>query len=101
MEHVRGFLFGLVLLPTVVGILLSARPGGIRRQFGLIARRLRIALTIAGAFMVGSVLIRLLTSGPVADFGQPILAAVLAGVFVLVSQDPRAQPGPTKARGSR
>ena len=51
--------------------------------------------------MVGSVLLRLLIQGAVADFGQAILAVVLAGTFVLVSQDPTDQPGATKPRGSR
>ena len=51
--------------------------------------------------MVGSVLLRLLVQGPVADFGQAILAVVLAGTFVLVSVDPTDQPGATKPRGSR
>ena len=97
----KGFLFGLILLPALVGIMLSARPGGIRRQLQLVARRLRLAFTMAGAFMVGSVLLRLLIQGPVADFGQAILAVVLAGTFVLVSVDPTDQPGATKPRGSR
>jgi len=100
-EQVKGFLFGLILLPALVGIMLSARPGGIRRQLQLVARRLRLAFTMAGAFMVGSVLLRLLIQGPVADFGQAILAVVLAGTFVLVSIDPTDQPGATKPRGSQ
>ena len=101
LEQVKGFLFGLILLPALVGILLSARPGGIHRQLQLVARRLRLALTMAGAFMVGSVFLRLLTRGPVTDFAQPVLAVVLAGTFVFMSQDPTAQPGPSKPRGPR
>jgi hypothetical protein len=88
---VRGFLFGLVLLAGFALTILSLRPGGLRRQIRFAARRFRIMLVLGGIFLAGSSIIRLaFPEGPVADFGPPALAIVLAGVFVVVGQDPAA-----------
>ena len=91
----RGFLFGFVLLVAFTGIVLSIRPGGMRRQLRLAARRFRIVLVLAGVYLVLSTAIRLLLpEGPVSDFGLPGLALVLGVVFVFLAQDPPPRKEP-------
>jgi hypothetical protein len=85
----RGFLLGLILIVGLSMSILSLRPGGLRRQLRFAARRLRITLILGGVFLIGSAIIRLaFPQGPVADFGPPALAIVLAAVFVVVGRDP-------------
>ena len=94
----RGFLFGLVLVVGLTATVLSIRPGGIRRQLRLAARRLRIVLWLGGAYIAGSIAIRLaFSTGPVSDYALPALAVVLAAVFLVAAQDPapaHAKPPP-------
>jgi hypothetical protein len=86
---VRGFLVGLVLLTALAASVLAVRPGGFRRQLRLVARRFRIVLALGGAYVFGSLVIRLLfTSGPVNEWGPVALALILAVVFVFVGGDP-------------
>jgi hypothetical protein len=86
---VRGFLVGLVLLTALAVSVLALRPGGLRRQLRLVARRFRIVLALGGAYVFGSLVIRLLfTSGPVNEWGPVALALILAVVFVFVGGDP-------------
>jgi hypothetical protein len=74
------------------------RSGGLRRQLRFAARRLRLALALAGVYLVGSAVVRIFfPEGPVADFGPPILALVLLVVFVVFGQDP-ALPAEPPAR---
>jgi len=92
----RGFLVGFVLLVVLGLSILSMRRGGLRRQLRFAARRLRLALALAGVYLVCSGVIRIFFSeGPVADFGPPVLALALLAVFVVFSQDPAvpADPG--------
>ena len=101
----RGFLFGLVLLLGFSLTILSLRPGGTRRQLRYAARRFRIMLVLGGIFLACSSIIRLaFPEGAVADFGPPAVAIALAGVFLVVGQDPAlAKPVvPTpRERGSK
>jgi hypothetical protein len=47
-----------------------------------------VLLALAGAYLAGSALLWLFfRSGPVADCGAPVLALVLAGVFIVRGQD--------------
>jgi hypothetical protein len=86
---VRGFLLGLILIVGLSLSILSLRPGGIRRQLRFAARRFRITLMLGGVFLIGSGIVRLaFPQGPVADFGPPVLAIVLAGVFIVIGRDP-------------
>jgi hypothetical protein len=86
---VRGFLLGLVLLTALAVSVLALRPGGFRRQLRLVARRFRIVLALGGAYVFGSLVIRLVfTSGPVNEWGPIALALVLAVIFVVVAADP-------------
>jgi hypothetical protein len=85
----RGFLLGLILIVGLTMSILSLRPGGLRRQLRFAARRFRITLILAGVFLAGSAIVRLaFPEGPVADFGPPALAIVLAAVFLVIGRDP-------------
>lgn len=82
-------MLGLVLLCVLAAGVLTLRPGGLRRQLRLVARRFRIVLALGGAYVFGSLAIRLLfTSGPANEWGPIALAIVLAVVFVFVGRDP-------------
>jgi hypothetical protein len=86
---VRGFVFGVVLLGVLAVSVLALRPGGLRRQLRLVARRFRIVLALGGVYVFGSLVIRILvTSGPVNEWGPVALAVVLAAVFFFVAGDP-------------
>lgn len=85
----RGFLVGLALLTALAVSVLALRPGGFRRQLRLVARRFRIVLALGGAYVFGSLAIRLVfTSGPVNAWGPIALAVILAVVFVFAARDP-------------
>ena len=85
----RGFFVGLLLIPVVVISILSIRPGGLRRQLRLAGRRFRIALTVAGVYFVGAAIIRLgFPTGPGLDYGPPVLALLLAAIYMVLAQDP-------------
>ncbi|MDQ6722143.1 MAG: hypothetical protein M3003_15300 [Candidatus Dormibacteraeota bacterium] len=93
----RGFLVGFALFIVLGLSVLSTRRGGLRRQLRFAARRFRLALALAGVYLLCSVVIRIaFPQGPVADFGPPVLALVLLAVFVVFGQDPAlpADPGP-------
>lgn len=86
----RAVFFGAILAFALILSVLSLRPGGIRRQLRLVARRFRIVLVLLGLYVIGSLIIRLVfPSGPLADWGPPVMATVMAVVFVVVGQDPR------------
>jgi len=92
----RAVVFGLVLMAALSVIVLSIRPGGLRRQLRLAARRLRLVLVLGGVYLVFSTVIRVFfTGGWVADYSPPVMALVLAVVFLLLAQDP-AMPPETK-----
>jgi hypothetical protein len=89
----RGFVLGLVLAVGVTATVLSLRPGGLRRQLRLAARRFKIFLWLGGIYLAATVAIRLaFPSGAVSDYGPPVLALVLALVFVIAAQDPAPTP---------
>jgi len=74
-------------------IVLSIRPGGLRRQLRLAARRFRLVLVLAGVYVVGSTAIRIFfPEGWVADYGPPAMAVALAGAFLVLAQDPAMPP---------
>jgi hypothetical protein len=86
---VRAIFFGAVLAVALSLTVLSLRPGGIRRQLRLVARRFRIVVVLLGLYAFGSLIIRLVfPSGPVAEWGPPIMATAMAVVFVVIGQDP-------------
>jgi hypothetical protein len=90
---VRSFAIGLVLLTLVSVTVLSLRPGGFRQQLRMAGRRLRILLVLGGIYVAASTVVRLaLPEGPIADYGLPVLAIVLALVFVFIGRDPAPSP---------
>jgi hypothetical protein len=95
----RGFLFGIAMLVAFSLTVLAARPGGLRRQLRFAARRFRIVLVLGGVFVFGSLVIRLFfQSGPVLDYGPPVLALVLAVAFMVAARDPDDSREPTSSR---
>jgi hypothetical protein len=92
----RAIIFGLVLMAAVSVIVLSIRPGGLRRQLRLAARRLRLVLVLGGVYLILSTVIRVFfPDGWVSDYGPSVIALVLAGAFFVLAQDP-AMPPQTK-----
>jgi peptidoglycan/LPS O-acetylase OafA/YrhL len=91
----RGFFIGLVLVVGLTVTILSLRPGGVRQQLRMAARRLRIFLVLGGLYLAASLVIRVFfPDGPVADYGPPAVAVVLALVFLIAAQDPApTRPG--------
>jgi hypothetical protein len=88
---VRGFLLGFILVVALGVVILSIRPGGLRRQLRFAARRLRLILVLGTVYVVGSGALRVVfPDGPVTDFGPPVLACVLLAVFLVLGQDPAA-----------
>ena len=98
----RSFFIGLVLLVAFSATALGLRPGGLRRQLRFAARRFRIALGLGGVYVVASTAIRLLfTSGPISDFGPPLIAAILIVAYLFLARDPApagGSPPPSRAR---
>lgn len=85
----RGFVFGLILIFGASLAVLSVRPGGLRRQLRLVARRFRILVVLGGVYVFGSLGIRLaFPTGPVLDYGPPALAVLLLIVYFIVARDP-------------
>jgi hypothetical protein len=85
---------GFLLVPLLVIAALSFRPGGLRRQLSMVGRRFRILLTLAGAYFVCAAIIRIaFPSGPVSDYGPPVVAVVLAAAYLVLAQDPASGAG--------
>jgi hypothetical protein len=92
----RAIVFGLVLMAAVSVIVLSIRPGGLRRQLRLAARRLRLVLVLGGVYLIFSTVIRVFfPNGWAADYAPPVMALLLAAAFLVLAQDP-AMPPQTK-----
>jgi uncharacterized membrane protein len=85
---VRGFLIGFSLLFFVMVSVLSLRPGGFRNQLRNMARRLKLALLLAGIYLVGSTVLRLaFPNSGAAEVVMVALGAALCVTFLLLSQD--------------
>ena len=84
----RGFLVGMLLLVFVVVSALSLRPGGLRNQLRNVARRFKLAMLLAGIYLLCSSVLRVLfpTSG-IAEIGMVALAAALCITFLVLSPD--------------
>lgn len=84
----RGFLIGIALLVFVVVSVLSLRPGGLRSQLRNVARRLKLALTLAGIYLVSSTVLRLVfPDSAAAEVGMAGIAVALAVTFLVLGQD--------------
>jgi hypothetical protein len=74
-------------------IVLSIKPGGLRRQLRLAARRLRLVLLFGGVYLVLSTAIRVFfPDGWLSDYGPLAIALVLAVTLLVLAQDPVAPP---------
>lgn len=90
-------MLGLIVLTGMSLTILSIRPGGLRHQLRLAARRFRIVLVLGGIWTLGSLLIRLaFPTGPISDYGSPVLAILLGVVFIFVGQNPDTPTDPTR-----
>lgn len=84
----RGFVIGTALMLVVVVSVLSLRPGGLRNQLRNIARRLRLALILAGIYIVVSTVVRIALPGSgIGEIALVGIAALLAVVFLVLGQD--------------
>lgn len=88
----KGLLAGAILLPAIVLITLSQRPGGFRNALRNVVRRLKLFLVLAGVYLLTTPLLRLLLKDTAADLATAAVAAVLAVVFLIQAQD-RQLPG--------
>jgi hypothetical protein len=84
----RGFFLGIFLMVFVVLTVLSMRPGGLRYQLRNAARRLRLAMLLAGIYLVCSTVLRVaFPNGGIAEAGMVALGAALCVTFLLLGQD--------------
>ena len=89
----RAIVEGLVLMVALSVIVLSIRPGGLRRQLRLAARRFRLVLLLGGVYLVLSTAIRVFfPDGWVSDYGPLAIALVLAAALLVLAQDPAMPP---------
>ena len=84
----RGFLIGLFLMFFVVVSVLSIRPGGLRYQLRQAVRRFKLAMTLAGIYLVVSTVLRLaFPNSAIAEVGMVGLGAALCIAFLVMSGD--------------
>lgn len=84
----RGFLIGLFLILFLTISVLSLRPGGVRNQLRNIARRLKLALALAGLYLLASAALRVAFGDDArSTWGTAAVGAVLAVVFLVLAQD--------------
>lgn len=83
----KGLLAGLILFPVLAIGILSIRPGGLRRQLREVRRRLKLALVLAGIYLVASAALRLWLGETRSEPPTYALAAVLAVTFVALSYE--------------
>lgn len=88
----KGLLAGLILLPVLAVAILSIRPGGLRRQLREARRRLKLALVLAGVYLVLSAALRLWLGETRSEAPMYGLAAVLALTFVALSYEREPLP---------
>jgi hypothetical protein len=89
----RAIVAGLVLMAALSLIVLSIRPGGLRRQLRMAARRFRLVLLLGGIYLILSTAIRIFVQGGwVADYGPAAIALVLGAAFLVMAQDPALPP---------
>jgi hypothetical protein len=86
---VRGFFIGLFLMFFLVVSVLSVRPGGLRYQLRSAVRRFKLALTLAGIYLVVSTVLRVaFPNSGLAEFGMVALGGALCITFLVMAQDP-------------
>ena len=89
----RAFLLGLLVVTVLSVTVLSIRPGGLRQQLRLAARRFRLVLALAAVYLVADTAIRIaFPDGWIADYGPAAIAIALAAAFMVFGQDPATPP---------
>jgi len=89
----RAFLLGLFVLTILSVTVLSIRPGGLRQQLRMAARRFRLVLVLAAIYLLADTVIRIaFPDGWIADYGPVAIAIVLAAAFMVLGQDPATPP---------
>jgi hypothetical protein len=89
----RAFLLGLFVLTILSVTVLSIRPGGLRQQLRMAARRFRLVLVLAAIYLLANTVIRIaFPDGWIADYGPVAIAIVLAAAFMVLGQDPATPP---------
>ena len=84
----RGFIVGIFVLVFAVVSVLSLRPGGLRNQLRNVARRFKLAMILAGIYLVVSTALRLaFPNSGLAEIAMVALAAVLCVTFLILSPD--------------
>jgi hypothetical protein len=85
---VRGFLIGAFLLVFGAASVLSLRPGGLRNQLRNVARRFKLAMILAGIYLLCSTALRIaFPNSGLAEVGMVALAAALCVTFLVLSPD--------------
>jgi hypothetical protein len=85
---VRGFLAGMFLLVFAVVSVLSLRPGGLRNQLRNVARRFKLAMVLAGIYLLCSSALRIaFPNSGMAEIGMVALAGALCITFLVLSSD--------------
>ena len=86
-------MIGLFILPVLVIAILSIRPGGLRQQLRHARRRLKLALGLAGIYLLVSTGLRLLMGDSTrVQIGTGVTAAILGLVFVALTFERAEQP---------
>lgn len=86
----RAVLFAFLALPVLAIAVLSIRPGGLKQQLRNVRRRFKIAMILAGVYLVAYTASRIAFGDT--GIADNALIALLAGeglVFVILAQDPR------------
>ena len=84
----RGFFAGIFVLVFVVVSVLSLRPGGLRNQLRNVARRFKLAMLLAGVYLLCSTVLRLaFPNSGLAEIGMVALAGALCITFLVLSPD--------------
>ncbi|MGH7912826.1 MAG: hypothetical protein ACREQM_16935 [Candidatus Dormibacteraceae bacterium] len=98
----RGFLLAILLGCLLIGGVFSLRPGGLRVQLRLIRRRFKVAMIVAGIFMVLSFLVRILAPSVwISDAIVIALGLAAAVAFLVWAQDPPLEAGQPRSRVRR
>jgi hypothetical protein len=85
---VRGFIVGMFLLVFGVASVLSLRPGGLRNQLRNVARRFKLAMILAGIYLLSSTALRVaFPNSSLAEIAMVAVAGVLCITFLVLSPD--------------
>ena len=88
----KVMVLGLFVVPVLVISVLSIRPGGLRQQLRNARRRLKLALGLAGIYLLVSTGLRLLWGdGSRVELATAVAAAILGIVFLALTFERESQ----------